>query len=141
MEEFVEKGQDVGLDHMEWDKKLEKFVKTDPAPAPLMTVRVKVLSQVQKHFLKRKTWLWTRLGRATSIKEKSLKDKGAMVYLSDLETNRDMGLQVDMLAKTRVVVKGVKGSRLTVLARWRLRSLWVTRNCIRLSSLSEKPNG
>ena len=80
MEEFVEKGQDVGLDHMEWDKKLEKFVKTDPAPAPLMTFRVKVLAQAQKHFLKRKTWLWTRLGRATSIKEKSLKDMGAMVF-------------------------------------------------------------
>ena len=46
----MEEGQDVGLDHMEWDKKLEKFVKTDPAPAPLMTVRFKVLSQVQKHF-------------------------------------------------------------------------------------------
>ena len=90
MEEFVEKGQDVGLDDMKWDKKLEKFVMTDPALAPLMTVMVKVLSQVQKHFLKRKSWLRTRLGRATSIKEKTLKDTGAMVCLSSLETIQEM---------------------------------------------------
>ena len=80
MEEFVEKGQDVGLDDMKWDKKLEKFVKTDPAPAPLMTVRVKVLSQVQKHFLKRKMWLLMRLGSVNSIKEKS---SGMFIRLGD----------------------------------------------------------
>ena len=35
--------------------------------------------------------------------------------MSGVETIKAMGLQVDMLAKTWTVIKGVKGSRLTVL--------------------------
>ena len=80
-----------------------------------MSFRVRVLSQVQKQFLGWKTDKWTRLGRANSIKERSLKDTGAMVCLVGMETIKAMALQVDLLAKTLTVIKGVKGSRLTVL--------------------------
>ena len=48
-------------------------------------------------------------------KGKGLADMGAMVFTAGLDTVRAMGLQVDMLAKTRMVVRGVKGSNLTVL--------------------------
>ena len=49
MQKFVGQGQDVGLDHMEWDSRLEKFITTDPAPGPVMTVPVEVLSQNHGH--------------------------------------------------------------------------------------------
>ena len=59
--------------------------------------------------------LWAKLGQANPVKETSLKDTGAMVCLAGVNTIKEMGLQVCMLAKTRVGVKWVKGSRLTVL--------------------------
>ena len=55
------------------------------------------------------------MGRARSVKECSLKATGAMVCVCGVETIRAMGLQVDGLAKTKVLVKEMKGSRLTVL--------------------------
>ena len=69
-------GQEVGFDHMEWNKKSDKFVTTGPAPAPLMPVRVKVLSQVQKQFVGRKAGLWAQLGSVRSVKESSLNGTG-----------------------------------------------------------------
>ena len=44
-----------------------------------------------------------------------LKYTWAMVCTTLVETLKAMGLQMNVLARTRMVVKGVKGSRLTVL--------------------------
>ena len=54
----MKQGQVVGVDHMEWDKKLEQFVVTNPAPALLMTVGVQVLSQIQAQFIGRNVGRW-----------------------------------------------------------------------------------
>ena len=64
MDEFIERGQVVGMDHMEWDTRLDKFVATSPAPAPVMTVQVQVLSQVQAQFMGHKVSRWGQLKNA-----------------------------------------------------------------------------
>ena len=81
------------IDYMEWDAGSDQFIKTSP---PLMEVQVKVLSKVQKNFLGRKAWLWTQLGRSKPTREKGLAD-----------TIMAMVLQVDMFAKTRLVVQNI----------------------------------
>ena len=60
----MKQGQVVGVDHMEWDKKLEQFVVTDPSPAPLITVRVQVSSQIQAQFVGWKVGRWGQLKKA-----------------------------------------------------------------------------
>ena len=62
--EAMQKFTEEGIDHMEWDVGLDKFVKTNPQEPQLMEAQVKVLSQVQKRFLGRRASLWTQLGRA-----------------------------------------------------------------------------
>ena len=111
MKQFTEEG----IDHMEWDTRLKQFVKSNPQDPPLMGVQVKVLSQVQKQFLGRKARLWAQLGRSKPVRERGLADTGAMVCTAGLDTIKALGLQVNMLARTRLVVRGVKRSRLTVL--------------------------
>ena len=70
----------------------------------------------------------------------SLADTWAMVSMAGMETLRAMGLQTDMLARTKVVVRGVKRSRLTVWGQWRWRYQQVaelnTKDCMS----SRKPN-
>ena len=111
MEQFTEEG----IDHMEWDRRKERFVKTNPQEPPLMEVKVRVLYEVQKQFLGRKAKWWRQLGRSKPVGERGMADTGAQVCTAGLSTIEAMGLQVNMLAKTRLVVRGVKGSRLTVL--------------------------
>ena len=100
---------------MEWDKKLEKFVVSSPTMAPLMNVRVKVMSQIEAQFVGRKVGLWGQLKNARSTKECSLKDTGAMICVCGMSTVLSMGLGANVLAKTRMVLMGVKRTRLTVL--------------------------
>ena len=73
-----------------------------------MEVQVKVLSQVQKTFLRRKARLWTLLGRSKPGRERGLADTGAMVCTAGQDIVRAMWLQVDILAKTKMVVQGVQ---------------------------------
>ena len=113
--EAMQKFTEEGIDHMEWDEGLDKFVKTNPQEPPLMEVQVKVLSQVQKQFLGRRASLWTQLGRAKRGRRSALADTGAMVCTAGLDILGTMGIQKDMLAKTRMVLRGVKRSRLTVV--------------------------
>ena len=49
------------------------------------------------------------------MRERGLADTGSMVCTAGLDTIKALGLQVNMLARTRLVVRGVKRSRLTVL--------------------------
>ena len=104
MEQFTMQG----MDHMEWDEGSDQFIKTSPQDPPLMEVQVKVLSQVQKKFLRRKARLWTLLGRSKQGRERGLADTWAMVCTAGQDTVRAMWLQVDMLAKTKMVVRRVK---------------------------------
>ena len=92
MEEYMKKEQVVGMDQIEWDKKLEQFVVTNPAPALLMTVGVQVLSQIQAQFVGRNVGRWGQLKNARSVEEHSLKDTGAMVCVCGMETLQAMGL-------------------------------------------------
>ena len=61
-----------------------------------MTVRIQVVSQVQKQFVGCRASRWAELGNTRSIRERDLKDTGAEVCVSGLETIRAMGLQVDV---------------------------------------------
>ena len=56
-----------------------------------------------------------QLKNAKSTKESSLKDTGAMVCVCGMSTVLSMGLGANVLAKTRMVLMGVKRTRLTVL--------------------------
>ena len=89
MQRFTEEG----LDHMEWDKGLSKFVKTSPQDPPLMEVKVEVLSQVQKQFVGRRANQWKKLGSAKAVKEMALADTGAMVCTAGLNMMDAMGIQ------------------------------------------------
>ena len=62
---------------------------------------------------------------------------GSMVCMAGMVTLRAIGLQTDMAARTKVVVKGVKRSRLTVLG-WRYQQVAElnTKDCMS----SRKPN-
>ena len=104
----MKQGQVVGVDHMEWDKKLEQFVVTNPAPALLMTVGVQVLSQIQAQFVGRNVGRWGQLKNARSVEEHSLKDTGAMVCVCGMETLQAMGLGADVLTKTKLVVNTLR---------------------------------
>merc|ERR1719508_617764 len=111
MEKFVAEG----IDHMEWDISQGGFVPTSPREPPLLRVGVKVLSQVQKQFLKRDAKLWQQLGRATPAVERGLADTGAQVCTAGPGTMEALGLSISMLAKTKLKVRGVKRTELTVL--------------------------
>ena len=69
---------------------------------------MKVPCQVQKKFLGRKARLWTQLGRSNLARERGLAETGAMVCTEGLDTVSRMGLQVDVLAKMKMVVRDVK---------------------------------
>ena len=94
---------------------LDKFIKASPQDPPLMEVQVKGLSQVHKQFLGRRASLWTKLGKTKPVKEISLTDTRAMVCTAGMDALSALGLQKDMLAKTKMVVRGFKRSMLTVL--------------------------
>ena len=111
MEKFVAEG----IDHMEWDNSQGGFVKASPKKPPLMRVGVKVLTQVQKQFLRRDTKLWQQLGRTTPAIEHGLADTGAQVCTAGLGTMEALGLSHSMLAKTKLKVRGVKRTELRVL--------------------------
>ena len=80
-----------------------------------MEVQVKGLSLVHKQFLGRRASLWTKLGKTKPVKEISLTDTRAMVCTAGMDALSALGLQKDMLAKTKMVVRGFKRSMLTVL--------------------------
>ena len=111
MENFVAEG----IDHMEWDSSQGGFAKASPKKPPLMRVGVKVLTQIQKQFLRRDTKLWQQLGRTQPAIEHGLSDSGAQVCTAGLETMEALGLSRSMLAKTRLRVRGVKRTELRVL--------------------------
>ena len=48
---------------MEWDSSQGGFTKASPKKLPLMRVGVKVLTHIQKQFLRRDTNLWQQLER------------------------------------------------------------------------------
>ena len=100
---------------MDWDMGLDKFIKASPQDPPLMEVQVKGLSLVHKQFLGRRASLWTKLGKTKPVKEISLTDTRAMVCTAGMDALSALGLQKDMLAKTKMVVRGFKRSMLTVL--------------------------
>ena len=113
VDEAMQKFTMEGIDHMEWDACTDQFVKTSPEVLPLMEVQVKVLFKLQQKFLGRRASLWTKLGRSQPARERGLADTGAMVCTAWMDTARAMGLQVDI--QTKMVVRGVKRSNLTVL--------------------------
>ena len=111
MENFVEEG----MEHMEWDNRHGGFRNTSPREPPLMQVGVKVLTQIQKQFLKRDAKLWQQLGRVTPAVERGLADTGAQVCTAGPGTMQALGLNSSMLARTKLKVRGVKRTELSVL--------------------------
>ena len=75
----IEQFTTEGIDHMEWDIWKEQFVKTHQQEPPVMKVKVRVLSEVQKQFMGRKARWWTQLGRSEPVVERGLADTGAQV--------------------------------------------------------------
>ena len=69
---------------MDWNMGFQTFVKASPQDPPVMEVQVKVPSQIKKQFV------WSKLGKL------------------GLNMFGDLGLQKDVMEKTKMVVRGIK---------------------------------
>ena len=81
---------------------------------PVMEVQVKALSQIKKQFVWRRVSLWSKLDNTKPKKKLALADMGAMVCTVGLNMFGDLGLQKDVMEKTKMVVRRVKRSVLTL---------------------------
>ena len=76
---------------MDWNMGFQTFVKASPQDPPVMEVQVKVPSQIKKQFV------WSKLGKL------------------GLNMFGDLGLQKDVMEKSKMVVRRVKRSVLTLV--------------------------
>ena len=81
----------------------------------MMEVQVKVFSQIKMQFVLRRASLWSKLGNTKLKKKVALADMGAMVCTVGLDMFWDLGLQKDVMEKTKMVVRRVKRSVLTLV--------------------------
>ena len=111
MQQFVAEGKC----HMEWNMGFQTLVKASPEDPPMMEVQVKVFSQIKKQFVWRRVSLWSKLGNTKPKKKIALADMGAMVCTVGLDMFWDLGLQKYVMEKTKIVVRRVKRSVLTLV--------------------------